>query len=57
MAQRLLSSWMKIAVLGLGCGGLSNAVLLARYNVVIAVDITQAQVDLVNFRRSPIVDA
>ncbi|GGZ15922.1 nucleotide sugar dehydrogenase [Novosphingobium colocasiae] len=48
---------MKIAVFGLGYVGLSNAVLLAQHNAVTAVDITQARVDLVNARKSPIVDA
>jgi len=47
---------MKIAVFGLGYVGLSNAVLLAqRYNV-IAVDIAEERVAMVNARRCPIVD-
>ena len=47
----------KIAVAGLGYVGLSNAILLARQNQVVAVDVVQAKVDMVNGGQSPIVDA
>ena len=47
---------MKIAVIGLGYVGLSNAVLLAQQNEVVAVDVTQSRVDDVNNKRSPIAD-
>jgi len=48
---------MKIAVVGLGYVGLSNAVLLAQNHDVTAVDVSAARVDVVNNRKSPIVDA
>ncbi|MDD5872250.1 MAG: nucleotide sugar dehydrogenase [Clostridia bacterium] len=47
---------MKIAVAGTGYVGLSNAILLAQHNEVHAVDIIQEKVDLINSRKSPIVD-
>ena len=47
---------MKIIVVGLGYVGLSNAVLLAQHNEVIGVDISKERVDLLNARKSPIID-
>lgn len=47
---------MKIAVAGIGYVGLANAVLLAQHNEVIALDIIQEKVDMVNSRKSPIHD-
>lgn len=47
---------MKIAVAGTGYVGLSNAILLAQHNEVKTVDIIQEKVDLINSKKSPIVD-
>lgn len=46
----------KIAIIGTGYVGLSNAVLLAQHNQVIALDIMQDKVDLINHKKSPIKD-
>ncbi len=48
---------MKIAIAGMGFVGLSNAVLLAQHNPVVALDLVQSKVDQVNARQSPIEDA
>ena len=48
---------MKIAVAGLGYVGLSNAVLLAQHNTVVAIDLDAQRVEAVNNREAPIEDS
>jgi UDPglucose 6-dehydrogenase len=47
---------MKIAIAGTGYVGLSNAMLLAQHNEVVAVDIVEDKINLLNNNKSPIAD-
>lgn len=48
---------MKVTVAGTGYVGLSNAMLLAQHNEVIAVDIIEEKIEVLNDKQSPIEDA
>lgn len=47
---------MKVAIVGTGYVGLSNAILLAQHNTVMALDIDQSKVNKINNKVSPIKD-
>lgn len=54
----LYKGWIKmnITVAGIGYVGLSNAILLAQSNKVIALDIIKEKVEMINAKKSPIID-
>lgn len=51
-----MSKKVIIAVAGVGYVGLSNAILLSQHNQVYALDVVQEKVDMINEKKSPIID-
>lgn len=47
---------MIITIVGTGYVGLSNAIILSQHNKVLAVDVIKSKIDLINSKKSPIVD-
>ena len=47
---------MNITVVGTGYVGLSNAILLAQHNKVVALDVVEEKVNMINNKKSPIAD-
>ena len=47
---------VRIAVVGMGYVGMSNAVLLSQKNDVTCVDVSKERIDMINGKKSPIVD-
>lgn len=47
---------MKIAVIGIGYVGLSNAIVLAQHNEVVLVDVIEEKVNKLNLKKSPIAE-
>jgi UDPglucose 6-dehydrogenase len=56
MKRTKLSNKKKLAVVGMGYVGLSNAILLAQHNIVVTIDILPEKVEMVNSHKSPIAD-